>query len=93
MIKSFADTDTKQVFNREYSKNLPDDLQDRAYQKLAMIDSAVGINDLRTPPGNQLEKLSGKRKSQYSVRINDQWRICFQWKDGDAYYVEIVDYH
>ena len=93
MIKSFADSDTKQVFNREYSKNLPDDLQDRAYQKLVMIDSAVDINDLRTPPGNQLEKLSGSRESQYSVRINDQWRICFQWKDGDAYYVEIVDYH
>jgi len=93
MIKSFADSDTKQVFDREYSKNLPDDLQDRAYQKLVMIDSAVDINDLRTPPGNRLEKLSGSRESQYSIRINDQWRICFQWKDGDAYYVEIVDYH
>ena len=93
MIRSFADSDTKQVFNREYSKNLPDDLQDRAYQKLVMIDSAVDINDLRTPPGNRLEKLSGNRESQYSIRINDQWRICFQWKDGDAYSVEIVDYH
>jgi len=93
MIKSFADSETKQVFNREYSKNIPDDLQDRAYQKLVMIDSAVDINDLRTPPGNRLEELSGSRESQYSVRINDQWRICFQWKNGDAYYVEIFDYH
>jgi len=93
MIESFADSDTKQVFDREYSSEFPEDIQDRAYKKLLMIHSALNINDLRTPPGNQLEKLSGNRESQHSVRINDQSRICFQWKDGDAYYVETVDYH
>jgi len=64
-----------------------------ALRKLAMLDAAESLDDLRVPPGNRLEKLSGKRTGQHSIRINDQWRICFEWRDGDAHQVEIVDYH
>ncbi|OGP26429.1 MAG: plasmid maintenance system killer [Deltaproteobacteria bacterium GWB2_42_7] len=78
---------------RERSRKLPGDIQQIALRKLRMINNAQNINDLRIPPANRLEKLSGNRAGQYSIRINDQWRICFIWKGGDAYNVEITDYH
>jgi len=93
MIKSFRDKETEKVFNRTFSKKLPETIQQRALRKLRMIDAAAEINDLRVPPGNRLEALSGVREGQHSIRINDQWRICFTWSQEDAYEVEIVDYH
>ena len=81
------------MFGRQRSRRLPGDIQQRAYQKLVMLDSATAINDLRVPPGNRLEALYGDRAGQHSIRINQQWRICFTWQDGDAYDVEITDYH
>ena len=93
MIKSFADAETERVFNREFSRKLAGDIQAVALRKLRMLSNAHAINDLRSPPANRLEKLSGDREGQYSIRINDQVRICFAWQDGDAYDVEIVDYH
>jgi proteic killer suppression protein len=93
MIKSFADKETQKIWNRTYSKKLPDDIQQRGRRKLILIDSAAVIDDLRVPPGNRLEKLKGTRDGQHSIRINQQWRICFTWQDRDAYDVEIVDYH
>ena len=93
MIKSIADRETEHVFAREFSRRLPVDLQQVAYRKLRMLNNAQSLADLRVPPANRLEKLSGDRTGQYSVRINERWRICFQWRDGDAYQVEIVDYH
>ena len=75
------------------SKKLPTDIQQIARRKLRMLNNAVTLNDLRIPPANRLEALRGDRKGQYSIRINDQWRICFVWEQGDAYHVEIVDYH
>lgn len=93
MIKSFADSETEKVFNRQFSKKLPGDIQSVALRKLRMLNNAHAINDLRSPPANRLEKLSGGREGQYSIRINDQYRVCFVWVDGDAHDVEIVDYH
>jgi len=93
MIRSFSDKDTEKVFQRIRIRKLSIDLQRITQRKLVMIDAAGTIKDLKIPPGNRLEKLSGVRKGQYSIRINDQWRICFIWRDGDAYNVEIVDYH
>ena len=93
MIKSFADTETERVFRRIFSRKLPADIQPVALRKLRMINNAHGIKDLRSPPANHLEKLSKDREGQHSIRINDQWRVCFVWQDGDAYDVEIVDYH
>jgi toxin HigB-1 len=93
MIKSFKDKETEKVYSREASRKLPADIQQGALRKLRMINNAKNLNDLRIPPANNLEKLEGDRKGQYSVRINDQWRICFKWKDSDAHEVEIVDYH
>jgi toxin HigB-1 len=93
VIKSFKDEETEKIFRRERSKRLPTDIQDTAYRKLAMIHSANKIIDLRSLPGNRLEKLGGDRAGQWSIRINDQWRICFEWQNGDAYNVEITDYH
>ncbi len=93
MIKSFASKETEKVFNRLFSRKLPQDIQRAARRKLLMMDAAENLNDLRVPPSNRLEKLSGRRRGQYSIRINDQWRICFEWEDGDAYEVEITDYH
>ena len=81
------------VFRRQWSRKLPQDIQQTALRKLRMVNRAVTLQDLRVPPANRLEKLSGSRAGQYSIRINDQWRICFKWHDGDAYEVEIVDYH
>ncbi len=93
MIKSFKNKETEKIFNREVSLKLPQDIQQVALRKLRMINNAKGVNDLRIPPANRLEKLSGDREGQHSIRINDQWRICFIWKDRDAYDVEITDYH
>ena len=93
MIKNFKDKETEKIYNREYSKKLPQDIQRVAMKKLWMIDAAPDINSLRIPPGNRLELLHGNREGQYSIRINDQWRICFKWQEGNSYNVEIVDYH
>ena len=93
MVKSFANAETDKVFHRQFSRKLPGDIQAVALRKLRMLNNAHSINDLRNPPANRLEKLSGNRQGQYSIRINDQWRLCFVWQDGDAYEVEIVDYH
>ncbi|MEW6571744.1 MAG: type II toxin-antitoxin system RelE/ParE family toxin [Nitrospirota bacterium] len=93
MIKSFRDKETEKVYGRERSAKLPSDIQQIVLRKLRMINTAQNINDLRIPPSNRLEKLSGDRAGQYSIRINDQWRICFVWKDNNAYNVEITDYH
>ena len=93
MIKSFQDKETEKIFNRQISSKLPQDIQRIARRKLVIIDAAASLNDLRTPPGNRLEALKRDRKGQHSIRINDQWRICFKWRDGDAYDAEITDYH
>ena len=93
MIKSFRCKETERVFKRIRSKKLPGGIQRAAMRKLWMIDAAISISDLRVPPGSRLEKLRGRRKGQYSIRINKQWRVCFSWRSGDAHQVEIVDYH
>lgn len=93
MIRSFASKETERLFQRQTSRKLPHDLQRRARIKLELLDAAEQIEDLRIPPSNHLEKLSGAREGQHSIRINSQWRICFEWREGDAYRVEIVDYH
>ena len=93
MIKSIRDKQTALVFARNRSPHLPSDIQPVAYRKLRMLNNAQTLSDLRLPPGNRLEKLSGDREGQHSIRINERWRICFNWREGDAYEVEIVDYH
>ena len=93
MIKSFRDRNTERLFNREPVKKLGSAMQRSALRKLRILDAASTLGDLRVPPGNRLEKLEGVREGQHSIRINDQWRICFRWRSGDAYDVEIVDYH
>ena len=93
MIISFRCSETEKLFNRRFSKRLPEAIQKTAVRKLWQIDAAVTINDLRIPPNNQLEKLKGDRKECYSIRINRQYRICFRWQNNNAYDVEIVDYH
>jgi toxin HigB-1 len=93
VIKSFADRNTERLFNRERVRRFPVDLLHSMLRKLVALDAAEALEDLRVPPGNRLEKLKGRRSGQHSIRVNDQWRICFAWKDGDATDVEIVDYH
>ena len=93
MIKSFADKETEKVYARQRSRKLPGDIQQIALRKLRMLNNSLSLNDLRTPPSNRLEKLSGDRGGQYSIRINGQWRIFFEWHNGDAARVEITDYH
>jgi toxin HigB-1 len=93
MIRSFKSGETEKIFNRERSRRLPSDIQQVALRKLRMLNRAVALQDLRVPPANRLEKLSGRRAGQYSIRINDQWRVCFEWKGGSADNVEIVDSH
>ena len=93
MIKSFNCKETEKVFNRVYSKNWSKSIQSIAFRKLRMLKNSQNLTDLRIPPSNRLEKLKGDRKDQYSIRINDQWRICFTWEHPDAYNVAIVDYH
>lgn len=93
MIQSFASKETELIFNGKVSLKLPHDIQKTARRKLLYLEDAENLQDLIAPPGNRLEKLSGNREGQYSIRINDQWRICFHWHDNQAHEVEIVDYH
>jgi toxin HigB-1 len=93
VIKSFADRETEKVYAGKISRKLPPDIQQTARRKLIYLDEADNVLDLRAPPGNRLEALRGKRAGQYSIRINDQWRICFRWQKKYAYEVEITDYH
>jgi len=93
MIKSFKCKDTQKVFDGIMAKRFPTDIQQRALRKLVMLDAAATVDDLRIPPSNHLEKLTGNRAGQYSIRINDKYRICFEWLDDAAENVEIVDYH
>ena len=93
MIKSFKDKETEKVYSREGSNKLPRDIQLVALRKLRMINNVKSLNDLRVPPANRLEKMKGNREGQLSIRINDQWRVCFKWQKGDAHEVEITDYH
>jgi len=93
VIKSFKNKETENVYQLEGSGKLPGDIQQVALRKLRMINNAINLVDLRIPPANKLEKLKGDRRGQHSIRINDQSRICFTWRDGDAYEVEITDYH
>ena len=93
MIRSYRNADTEAVASRERCRTFPAHIQRRAQAKLMMLNNARDLNDLRVPPGNRLEALSGDRKGQHSIRINDRWRICFSWRLGDAHGVEIVDYH
>ncbi|MFZ5807412.1 MAG: type II toxin-antitoxin system RelE/ParE family toxin [Verrucomicrobiota bacterium] len=93
MIQSFACRQTEQIFNEESSRRLPHEIQRSALRKLIQLNQAMSLAELMCPPGNQLEALKGNRKGQYSIRINQQWRICFAWHNSNAYDVEIVDYH
>ena len=93
MIKTFRDKETGKIFNRLLSRKLPQNIQHLARRKLVILDATTELNTLRVAPGNRLEALKGDRKGQHSIRTNDQWQICFKWKAGDAYDVEIADYH
>ena len=93
MIKSFKCKEAQKIFHRDASLKLPSSIQRTAMRKLWMMAAANSLRDLRIPPANRLEKLRGKRKGHHSIRINDQWRICFKWQKQDAYEVEIIDYH
>jgi toxin HigB-1 len=93
VIQNFKDKETQRIFERLRSRKLPSDIQQVALRKLRMINRAETLQDLRVPPANRLERLVGDREGQYSIRVNDQWRICFEWQDGEALDVEIVDYH
>lgn len=93
MIKTFADKQTARLWEGEGHKRLSPELERQAVRKLFMLDNAGKLSDLRVPPGNRLESLHGNRKGQHSIRINDQWRICFVWRGNDAHEVEVVDYH
>lgn len=93
MIRTFKDKETQKIFERQRSRKLPSDIQQVALRKLRMLNRAETLQDLRVPPANRLERLVGNRNGQYSIRINEQWRICFEWQEGDALNVEIIDYH
>ena len=93
MIKSFKGRHAERIFNGKYVRGLPHDIQRIAARKLEILAAATALESLKVPPGNRLEKLVGDRAGQYSIRINQQWRICFKWQQGDAHEVEIVDYH
>ena len=93
MIRTFKDCDTERLFRREPVKRLGPDVQRGALRKLRMLDAATVLEDLRVPPANRLEKLKGDRAGQFSIRVNQQWRVCFVWRSGHAFDVEIVDYH
>jgi len=92
-IRNFKDQETLKVFKRQRSRKLPSDIQQVALRKLRMLNRAETLQDLLVPPANRLERLVGNREGQYSIRVNDRWRICFEWQDGDVLDVEIVDYH
>jgi proteic killer suppression protein len=93
MIKSFKDKETERIFRRLFSRKLPSEIQRSALRRLSYLHSAKELADLLIPPANQLEPLKGDRQGQHSIRINERWRICFEWLDHNAYNVEIVDYH
>jgi proteic killer suppression protein len=93
MIRSFHNPEAAKVFRRETSRRFPPDVYRTALRKLLILDAAESLHDLAVPPGNRLEKLRGRRDGQHSIRVNDQWRVCFRWDRGDAYEVEIADYH
>jgi toxin HigB-1 len=93
MIASFRDKETERLWQSGKSRRLPGDLQLRAFKKLAILNAAVTLDNLRVPPGNQLEALRGNRAGQHSIRVNDQYRVCFVWREGNALEVEVVDYH
>jgi len=93
VISSFPDRDTERLFNREPARKWGPGVLKAGLRKLRILDAATTLDDLKSPPGNRLEKLSGDRAGQWSIRVNDQWRVCFQWRDGDAHNVEMVDYH
>jgi len=93
VIKTFKDDETQKIYQRQRSRKLPPEIQQVALRKLRMINNSVSLLDLRIPPANRLEKLSGDREGQHSIRINDQWRICFEWRETNAFNVEITDYH
>jgi proteic killer suppression protein len=93
MIRSFKCRETERIWRGQSSRKFPGDIQDRALRKLRQLDAAASFEDLRNPPGNRLEALKGDRAGQMSIRINNQWRICFRWSKSDAYDVEIADYH
>lgn len=93
MIISFGNSDTEKIWNGERVKKLPNEIQNTGRRKLRMLNNSIDLADLRVPPSNRLEKLSGKLRDFYSIRINDQWRIIFTWKSGNAFAVEIIDYH
>jgi toxin HigB-1 len=93
VIRTFRTKETEAIFRGEFVKSMDGRIQQRSREKLKFLDSAVDLRDLTVPPSNRLEALQGRRKGQYSIRVNDQWRVCFRWSDGDAFDVEIVDYH
>ena len=93
MIRSFKCSETEKIYRREHSRKMPQDIQRTAMRKLWVLDAVMDLNELRVPPSNRLEALRGDRQGQYSIRINQQWRLCFRWLNGDAYAVELVDYH
>jgi proteic killer suppression protein len=93
VIRSFKDRETERLFLRQRSRVVPSDLRRVALRKLLQLDAADTLDDLKVPPGNRLERLRGDRKGQHSIRVNEQWRVCFEWQQGDAHEVEIVDYH
>ena len=93
MLKSFNSEETAKIFRGQFSRTLPQDIQQVAARKLEQLHAATVLATLRVPPGNRLEALTHERQGQHSIRVNDQWRVCFVWRDGDAYDVEIVDYH
>jgi toxin HigB-1 len=93
MIRSFKDRESEKIFKGLFSRRLPPDIQRVAERKLILLHRSLNLNDLRVPPSNRLEALRGNREGQYSIRINDQWRICFEWRDDGVYDVEIADYH
>jgi proteic killer suppression protein len=93
MIVSFRDKETERLWRSGRSRRLPSDLQRRAFKRLAILNAAVTLDNLKVPPGNQLEALRGNRAGQHSIRVNDQYRVCFVWRDGNAFEAEIVDYH
>lgn len=93
MIKAFRDAETERLWNEERSRRIPASLHRAALKKLQMLNAAGALSDLALPPGNRLERLRGDRQGQHSIRINDQYRVCFEWREGNAYDVEITDYH
>jgi proteic killer suppression protein len=93
MIRSFRCKETEKIFRRTFSRKLPHDIQQVAFRKLRMLNRAITLKDLSAPPANHLEIPGGDRSGQHSIRINDQWRICFEWHDGDVFEVEVTDYH